>query len=187
MAITTIIPDLLTQWFLMDNPGTARLERRLLLASDNTLVKRNCAVFADNVDGVIDPEIIHEQIMPSQYPNTTGVTLTLAIGSENATAGNVVFGLSVENILDTGSSTKVYNSNSQWGTEATGTIAMPTVAYEVKMGTVALVKANFGGDAAAAGTTAQLIRVRVRRLTSNASDTYVGNCLVFGVSLAETG
>lgn len=183
----TLIPKLFQGEFANTNPNIARKEMRHYLdTSTGTLVKREAIVFPDNVDGIVNPEIIDEFIMPSGYANTTGLTIYLSVVPEiPIIAGVARFELALEYILTGASSTKVINTD-YWGTPGTADLTVIAVSGEVLISSVALVKANFGGDTAAAGTTLATCRLRLRRLNSHANDTLVGNAMVLTAQLRET-
>lgn len=188
------------------NPRSAPLEVLQFKDYYGGLLKR-MAIRFDNKDstsgglglGPTNPEFIYDFIMPAGYANTTGVTLALfgaVYPPKTGTDGNVVFGFSLEYLLSDTANNNYEGSASTgltaadpggyWGTEATGTITFSTTAGRPKSGTVALVKANFGGGTAASGATLALCRLRLRRLTTNASDTLKAPCYVFGLRLNET-
>lgn len=188
MATTdTLIPKLFLGEHRSDNPNCARKEMRQILdTSTGLLVKREVIVFPADNDGIVNPEIIDEFIVPTQYANTTGLTLVLVVVPElPIVAGVARFEFGAEFILTGGSSTKIITTD-YWGTPNTGDLTVPSVSGEILVSTITLAKANFGGDAAAAGTTHGMMRVRVRRLNSHANDTLIGNALVLLAQLRET-
>lgn len=176
------------------NPRAARTEQRVFLDSSLSPIIRTVIVFAE--DSPVNAELIMEFMIPASYANTTGFTVNFFLAPEKPrTTGNVRMELAIE-LLRSNTATNLYDTSTVqtdpgglWGTAAAATIDVATATAGVggvKSGAVALVKANTGGGAAAAGSTFQMARVRLRRLNTDALDTLIGNLLLFGLQVNET-
>jgi hypothetical protein len=126
-------------------------------------------------------EMVWELVLPATYASTTGLTFNIPFGCRSPNnGGNVVIGVSAESMAaDTAGQS--YNVDA-FGTEVTATVAVPTTNMDgVKYTTIALPKANFGTPAAGI-----LIRIKVRRVLTNAADTANHDLLIFPIEVRET-
>jgi hypothetical protein len=175
MASASILQlDLTTA--LVANPTPGRIEDAYYLDTSNNLVKHKRAAFPIS-SSVASPELVWEFVLPTTYGGATGFTCVFFYHAEiPVIAGNVVWELAAQRVRSANASDLV-NADS-WGTPATTTDTVPSVVAELKKVSLALVKANVGGaNTPAAG---DLVRFRLRRLNTNASDTCT--CTVYLIS-----
>lgn len=135
---------------------------------------------------VQNPQAIWEVVLPTTYVTTTGLTLVFYYYAELPLAsGAVVWEFAAQDI-QASTASNVINLDA-WGTPTVaGADTVPTTAGQFHKMSMALAKANIGGQVP---TNGDLVRIRVRRLNtaSNATDTLTGSAhIVSSLDLQTT-
>jgi hypothetical protein len=176
------------------NPKAARVEERNIPdANNNPIIRRRVAVFSkDSSNLLVNWELSDEFVMPSGYANTTGLTVDVIWLQEinGPLVGNVVWEAAVESLL-TATALNVMGADNFGTPTVAAAQAVPGTLGQIAVTSIAIPKANAGPQILAAGTTLQLVRVRVRRLTVisgalNPLDTLATPALVLGIRVRET-
>lgn len=137
--------------------------------------------FADGATGAVEAVVR----LPSTASLGTGLTYKLLLGVDDNNntppGGTVKMGV---NIALLGGSSYNTADTTNVGTEATGTLALPTTFGSGKTAdlSIAQTAANVGTGVAAD----KYCVVRVRRLGTDSSDTYTGHVVLLGVTILDT-
>ena len=172
MATTNVMKESGAYEFNSINPASPEI-RRGFFGGRN--IQQNVAAFP--TDSLVAPSLEFQFRMPAAYAGG-GLTTLIHHGNGEVLTGNVYWGLSFQVVV--ASSTDM-SAAAVFGTETVSAVTVHTSRRGFKATALVVTHANAGSPAAG-----DLVRCRLRRISTNVLDTHNGEAFLYNISINET-